>query len=139
MTQKTYKSAQGKIVDMGALMLQNENIRAVGNMNVNARGDLLDSANRVIQPKNQQVQKQYARQTNVTSAPVTSGTREARVSKQSQSIAEPEIISAPEPVAEETVTPKGGLAAALARSREIKQQELKTPRQVAQADTLKKI
>jgi hypothetical protein len=47
MTNKIYKSAMGKTVDMGSLLLQNENTRAVGNMGVNARGDLLDSSNTV--------------------------------------------------------------------------------------------
>jgi hypothetical protein len=42
MSQKIYKSAQGKVVDLGTLMLQNESVRAVGNMGVNARGDVLD-------------------------------------------------------------------------------------------------
>ena len=57
MAQKIYKSAMGRVVDIGALMLENENVRAVGNMNVNARGDTLDSANRVIESKPKQVQK----------------------------------------------------------------------------------
>lgn len=64
MTKKIYKTAMGKTVDMGALMLQNEHVRAVGNMNVNARGDLLDSNNQVIDQKNRQVQRQYNRTTN---------------------------------------------------------------------------
>lgn len=64
MTSKVYKTAQGKTVDMGRLALQNENVRAVGNMKVNARGDLVDDMNRVISKKNEQVQKQYNNQTN---------------------------------------------------------------------------
>lgn len=63
MTQKTYKTAQGKIVDMGRLVLQNEQVRAVGNMNVNARGDLVDDMNRPISSKTQQVNRQYQNQT----------------------------------------------------------------------------
>lgn len=47
---------------MGSLVLQNENVRAVGNMNVNARGDILDDKNQVIQPKTQQVNQQYNQQ-----------------------------------------------------------------------------
>ena len=62
MTKSVYRTAQGKMIDMGKLVLQNENIRAVGNMNVNARGDIVDDKNRVISPKNQQVNKQYNRQ-----------------------------------------------------------------------------
>jgi hypothetical protein len=64
MTSKVYKTAQGKTVDMGRLALQNENVRAVGNMKVNARGDIVDDMNRVISKKTDQVQKQYNNQTN---------------------------------------------------------------------------
>jgi hypothetical protein len=63
MTSKVYKSAQGKTVDMGRLQLQNEGVRAVGNMKVNARGDMVDDMNRVISTKSEQVNKQYKTQT----------------------------------------------------------------------------
>jgi hypothetical protein len=66
MTRKVYKTAMGKTVDMGALILQNEQVRAVGNMGVNAAGDLVDSNNHVINQRNQQVQRQYNKQTNST-------------------------------------------------------------------------
>jgi hypothetical protein len=62
MTKQIYRTANGKTVDMGKLILQNENTRAVGNMGVNARGDMLDHQNQVISSKNQQVQRQYNRQ-----------------------------------------------------------------------------
>ena len=45
MTSKIYRSAQGKSIDLGTIMLQNETVRAVGNMKVNARGDKLDNNN----------------------------------------------------------------------------------------------
>lgn len=63
MTNKVYKSAMGKKVDMGALMLQNEQVRAVGNMGVNAKGDVVDGSNQVIDQRNRQIQRQYNRQT----------------------------------------------------------------------------
>ena len=63
MTQKTYRTAQGKTVDMGRLILQNEQTRAVGNMKVNARGDAVDDMNRPIGSKTQQVNRQYNNQT----------------------------------------------------------------------------
>lgn len=62
MTKNIYRSAQGKMVDMGQLMLKNEKTRAVGNMNVNARGDLLNDKNQIISSRNQQVTKQYNKQ-----------------------------------------------------------------------------
>lgn len=155
MTRKVYKSAMGKPVDIGALMLQNEQVRAVGNMNVNARGDALDSGNRVIEQKNRQVQRHYRKQgTNVSNTPVAKSTREAKQAQEPQMAAsdfeadtfddlpeddmEMEVASTPEPVTE-TATPRGGLAAAIARSREVKQQLDKTRRQLQQEQSLKKI
>ena len=84
MTSKVYKSAQGKPVDLGTIILQNEHVRAVGNMGVNARGDVLDSADRVIDQKNRQVQRQYNRQTrtNVQDRPLHASTREARAAQE---------------------------------------------------------
>ena len=63
MTNNIYRTAQGKVVDMGRLTLQNEKVRAVGNMKVNARGDMVDDMNRVISTKSEQVNKQYKKQT----------------------------------------------------------------------------
>lgn len=62
MTQKVYKTAQGKTVDMGSLVLKNEKTRAIGNMGINARGDQIDDMNRVIQTRNEQVNAQYNQQ-----------------------------------------------------------------------------
>ena len=69
MTKEIHRSANGKSVDMGALRLKNENVRAVGNMRVNARGDLVDDKNQVIATKNQQVNQNYNNQTSNTRKP----------------------------------------------------------------------
>lgn len=63
MTNEVYRSANGKNVDMGALRLRNEKVRAVGNMRVNARGDIINDNNEVIRTRNEQVNKQYQKQT----------------------------------------------------------------------------
>lgn len=60
---KTYKTAMGKTIDMGAMILANEKIRAVGNMKVNAKGDIIDSNNNVVKTKQQQLAEQYGTQT----------------------------------------------------------------------------
>jgi hypothetical protein len=143
MTKRVYRTAQGKIVDLGALQLQNENVRAVGNMNVNARGDLVDHNNRSLSRRTQQVSKQYNRQTtNVNDAPVVSSRRHAQA--QADTIEEtvvPELDPVLEqaPVVESVTEPvdaqpaEGGLAAAIAKARQIKQEPLKSPRQQAQS------
>ena len=63
MTNKIYRSAQGKTIDLGALELQNENVRAVGNMNVNARGDRIDEQGNTITTRSEQVNKNINRTT----------------------------------------------------------------------------
>jgi hypothetical protein len=47
---------------MGRLMVQNEKTRAVGNMKVNARGDMVDDMNNIVSTKPQQVNNQYNKQ-----------------------------------------------------------------------------
>lgn len=122
MTRKIYRTAQGKMVDLGALQLQNENVRAVGNMGVNARGDIIDSHNKSINTRNQQVAKQYRRQTsNVTDQPIATskGNIPAQQAPATTPIAEPApVVAAPES------STSGGLAAAIARARSIKQEPL---------------
>lgn len=149
MTSRTYKTAQGKTVDLGQLILQNETVRAVGNMNVNARGDLLDSSNRVIDSKNQQIQRQHQQQivNNVADRTVhTSNVHARRARKAAQQdtptvdtdleaapvdIA-PEITSEPVDTTPVDTATGGGLAAAIARSRTVVQEKEKTPREIKQ-------
>lgn len=54
-----HRTAQGKMVDMSQLAARNEKVRAVGNMNVNARGDIIDSHNRIIQDNTKRVKSSY--------------------------------------------------------------------------------
>jgi hypothetical protein len=151
MTKKQYRSAMGKTVDMGALQLQNETVRAVGNMNVNARGDTLNSNNQIIDKKSHQVRRQYRRQSNVSNQEVT--TSNVALRKANQPITEvfqDQFDDLPEDndvMAEDIIAdvapadnePRGGLAAAIARSRTVKQQLEKTPRQLAKESSIKKI
>ena len=58
---KIYKTSLGKSVDMAALQSRNEKVRAVGNMSVNARGDIIDSNNNVIQDSTKRVNRMYQR------------------------------------------------------------------------------
>jgi hypothetical protein len=121
MTQKQYRTAQGKVVDIGALQLQNQHVRAVGNMSINAQGDLIDGNNRSIDSRNQQVARQYRKQIgNVRDDTVYSSTsqRQANEAKVVADITPPEDFeddfvksAAPAPAATE------GLAAAMARAR----------------------
>ena len=142
MTKQIYKSAQGKSVDLGTIKLRNEHVRAVGNMNVNARGDVVDSANNVIDPKNRQIQRQNAKLTNVSDATVHSSSAAVRRSRNQTSDTTPsdttvlDTVDDTTPVVEaapvDIPATGGGLAAAIARSKIIKQEKEKTARQLLQ-------
>ena len=127
MTARKYRSAMGKTVDIGALMLQNENVRAVGNMSVNARGDTLDSNNQVIDRKAQQIQRQN-RKTNVMTEPMIK--KQSNVQEEMKvdpadtfaDLPEEEIIDTAPEVA--SPVPQGGLAAAIAKAKTVQQEKI---------------
>ena len=56
---RMYRTMQGKMVDIEKLRAANESIRAVGNMNVNARGDVLDRSGSVVQNKAEVMREYY--------------------------------------------------------------------------------
>jgi hypothetical protein len=62
MSSKMYRTALGKQVDMGALLSKNENVRAIGNMGVNARGDIINKKNETVTTKADIVNQQYRKQ-----------------------------------------------------------------------------
>jgi hypothetical protein len=62
MAGNVYRTANGKQLDMRALSLKNETVRAVGNMKVNARGDVVNDNNQIIRTKPAQVHKQYSQE-----------------------------------------------------------------------------
>lgn len=190
MTNKVYKTAQGKSIDLGTIILKNEHVRAVGNMNVNARGDVLDQANNVIETKPQLIKRQNARLTNVSADPVQTSQRKTRTATKTKSepvaksepvtktehvaktqpvaksapVIEPEpelepeletveelfetepepeeILAEPPPqhlkTTEEYKGPEG-LAGAIARTRQIKQELEKTRRQRQRAQGVRKL
>ena len=128
MTNKVYRSAQGKMVDLGTIMLQNEHVRAVGNMKVNARGDKLDSLNQVVETRTERIQRHNERtSTPVNSAPQTSSNRSrarrANIEPDTQihsrghvADVEPEAVAIPEPAAPASVEPVVAAPAPVART-----------------------
>jgi len=55
---KTYRTSSGKQVDFGALLLANETAPALGNMNVNARGDEI-APDGTITKSREQIMREY--------------------------------------------------------------------------------
>lgn len=56
-----YKSAQGRPIDMTQLASKHEKVRAIGNMNVNARGDVIDSNNKITKDNTKRVKNTYSK------------------------------------------------------------------------------
>lgn len=144
MTTKQYRTAMGKTVDMGALMLQNEQVRAVGNMGVNARGDKLDANNRVIDKKTRQVSRQYQKQTTSQTLPATTSNASLKRRQEPEMPVDPTDTFADLP--DEIIEPvnsapelQGGLAAAIAKAKTVQQTKLPTPREAARASGVRKL
>ena len=56
---KMYRSMQGRMIDIEKLRAANEDVQAVGNMNVNARGDVLGKGGQIVTPKAKIIKKYY--------------------------------------------------------------------------------
>tara|TARA_B100000900_G_C20600406_1_gene725287 strand:+ start:5527 stop:5943 length:417 start_codon:yes stop_codon:yes gene_type:complete len=127
---KTYRTSSGRQVDFGALLLNNETVPALGNMNVNARGDEIDPAGNITKSR-EQVMREYNELNTMVPADgaIPEGTG-LQADDDWQDWEPP--ITTPEPAVEkvevptETVetkaeekpkTPTGGLAAAVAAAK----------------------
>ena len=137
---KTYKTAMGKTIDMGSMSVANEKIRAVGNMKVNARGDIIDSNNNIVKTRQQQLAEQYSTQTKKQNRPGTAQKPQAEKPAPEPKVKESpkpapvteEPVDFPEDVAQDDVEvvkeepapakPVSGLAAAIAKTKETKKQ-----------------
>jgi deoxycytidylate deaminase len=79
LTSKVYKTANGKNLDVGALILKNEKVRAVGNMDINARGDKIDSSGKTTVSRARQIARNLRKQTvNTTDSPVLSSQKQLK-------------------------------------------------------------
>lgn len=56
---RVYRSALGQSIDIDQLRLTNENVIAVGNMKVNARGDELGPGGEVVRTRNEVMNEYY--------------------------------------------------------------------------------
>ena len=140
-----YTTAKGATIDMNQLKLKNENVIAVGNAGVNARGDIVERG-RVIKTREQIMQETYNIKGNKVVEDARSKIRTSANSVAADNIITPVVETTPEvtkpaqtntiastleadnivptdtaAVVEETteVKPRGGLADAINRSKEI--------------------
>ena len=56
---RMYRTMQGRMVDIEKLRAANESVQAVGNMNVNARGDILGPSGKIVTKKETVIKKYY--------------------------------------------------------------------------------
>jgi hypothetical protein len=132
---KIYKSAKGKMVDMDKVKLANETVTAVGNMKVNARGDLLGAGGQVSQGRNQIMDQIYA----VESAPYspndpsefaqTQATVQNNKAKELHDLASNLVQSTSvEPTAPVAAPARGSLASSVAKTVTVTQEALPNPK-----------
>ena len=56
---RMYRTMQGRMVDIEKLRAANESVQAIGNMNVNARGDVLGPGGTIVNTKENVIKKYY--------------------------------------------------------------------------------
>jgi len=135
---RMYRTMQGRMVDIEKLRAANENVQAVGNMNVNARGDILGPGGQIATKKETIIKKYYEqpkgmvddtparakpapapktppKQTVQTMTPVTK--TEVKPQPAPEPVVSPKVESEPTPVAtfkpKTETTEKKGIDAAL--------------------------
>ena len=131
---RMYRTMQGRMIDIEKLRAANETVQAVGNMNVNARGDVLGPSGQIVTKKETIIQKYYEQPKGMvddtparakpTPAPKTAPqqnvqkmTPVAKTETKPQPVIEPKIEQEPTPVTtfkpKTESTEKKGIDAAL--------------------------
>ena len=120
---RMYRTMQGRMVDIEKLRAANESVQAVGNMNVNARGDVLGPGGTITQTKQNVVAKYYEKPRGMVDDTPTRGRPSAPVrsapapqkpiqkmtpveSKPQVAKPAPQKVVAPQPKPVETFKPK---------------------------------
>ena len=100
---KTFRSANGKQIDFDRIRLQNEDVIAVGNMRVNARGDELGPGGKVVKTRNERMNENYKLHSMIPKSDKVHSSAAAAKAVQKQELASDIISKEPEvaPVAQE--------------------------------------
>ena len=115
---RMYRTMQGRMIDIEKLRGANEDVRAVGNMSVNARGDVLGKSGQIVTSKAEVMQKYYEQpKGRVDDTPIrmrqTPPRRVAPVSQVVESKPTPQPRATRQTKPRATRTPKKGIDAAL--------------------------
>ena len=107
---RMYRTMQGRMVDIEKLRSANESVQAVGNMNVNARGDVLGSSGQVVTPKAEVIKKYYEQpKGKVSEGPASTKQKPAQQPQVEAKAVEPKKVATPK-VATPKVAPKKTVA-----------------------------
>jgi hypothetical protein len=134
---KIYRSAQGKQIDVDMLRLQNEEVIAVGNMKVNARGDELGPGGVVVKTRNEAMDSYYESNAVYTKESVSETERATRITQQSAVADDPVDDLDPSITEQDNEMPvekpalRGSLADAVAKTAKV-DQTLLTPKKPIQ-------
>ena len=117
---KMYGTMQGRMVDIDQLRAANESVQAVGNMNVNARGDVLGANGQVVTPKSQVIKKYYEQPKGkasegpsaITKTPAPQPKAVETKAVEPKKVATPKVAT-PKAAPKKTVAPKKGIDEAL--------------------------
>lgn len=136
---RVYRTANGKTVDLDGLILVNEQTIAIGNMNVNARGDELGPGGKIVATRNQSMDDYYRLNTNSTARSRAEPDQVLETRHRSQgarlsqgTTGEPEFDPVEQPLLQETPLPKrqglrGNLADSVAKSTVVEQPVIAPP------------
>ena len=97
---KRVKTAKGRIIDMSALAAKNEMTRAVSNLNMNARGDIIDNRGNV-EISREKISKEYYKN-NVPGA----DKEEISIKEDESPVEAKKPVDTPKPAQKKQTTPK---------------------------------
>lgn len=127
MSKRVYTTANGKRINIDAVISQNEESIAIGNMRVNARGDELGPGGRIERTK-EKVMSDYYKLNTPVATDLVATPREATKKDLVDDWVEPATVDEPESKIEQPVATKplrGSLASSVANTQLPKQPEPK--------------
>ena len=121
---RMYRTMQGRMIDIEKLRGANEDVRAVGNMNVNARGDVIGPGGAIVTPKETVIKKYYEQPKGMVSDTPRSKTKPAPKAEPVKTVQkmtpvaakpapQPKKVQPVETAPKKESTPKKGIDAAL--------------------------
>lgn len=132
---KVFKTARGKMLDIDKIKLANENTVAVGNMRVNARGDLLGANNQIAVSRNQLMDQVYSvpesgySPNDPSRLARNAALMEANRAKELAELTKNSIVSATDlPTPVEQQAPRGSLASSVAKQTTVTQEPISDSR-----------